>query len=163
MDPDTRLEVTRIADQLERSYRGGAWHGPSLAESLDGIGFDVAVRRTITGAHTIAEIAAHVAFWLETTRRRLAGEPQGSLEAGADWPAGEPGSPEAWADILEGLEGSHRSLHRAVLELEDRRLDDPVPGSDPTVRGLLLGVLQHNAYHGGQIVLLAKGVVGGRR
>jgi hypothetical protein len=31
-----------------------------------------------------------------------------------------------------------------------------VAGSDPTVRGLLVGILQHNAYHGGQIVLLRK-------
>jgi uncharacterized damage-inducible protein DinB len=35
-----------------------------------------------------------------------------------------------------------------------------VAGSDPTLRGLLLGLLQHNAYHTGQIVVLAKAAKG---
>ena len=47
-------------------------------------------------------------------------------------------------------------MHTAVLALPDERLDDPVVGSDPTVRGMLLGVLQHNAYHAGQLVFLRK-------
>jgi hypothetical protein len=46
---------------------------------------------------------------------------------------------------------------RFALDAE-RLLDDPVGGSDPTVRGLLFGVVQHHAYHAGQIVLLRKGI-----
>ncbi|MCP4201672.1 MAG: DinB family protein, partial [bacterium] len=66
------------------------------------------------------------------------------------------GSEEAWRTVLSDLEEAHRSLHATVLELEDARLEDPVAGCDPTVRGLLLGVLQHNVYHAGQISVLKK-------
>ena len=42
-----------------------------------------------------------------------------------------------------------------MLTLDEKRFDQPA-GSDPTLRGLLLGLLQHNAYPAGQLVLLAK-------
>ena len=54
-------------------------------------------------------------------------------------------------------------MHSMLLALDDERLDGPVTGSDPTVRGQLLGLLQHNAYHAGQIVVLRKAGDGGAR
>ena len=57
---------------------------------------------------------------------------------------------------LAALEAAHRALHQRILDLDDVHLDEPVVGSDPTVRGMLFGVLQHNAYHAGQIALLCK-------
>lgn len=145
----SRIESTRLADQLERSFRGGAWHGPALAEAIDGLDDDAAHRRPLAGAHTAAEIVFHVAYWLDGVRRRLAGD---STE-GDDWPAG---GRLDWEELTATLERNHRALHAAVAALDDARLDEAVEGSDPTVRGMLLGVLQHNAYHAGQLALLAR-------
>lgn len=156
-DPPTKAESARLADQLERSFRGGAWHGPSLAEALEGVDATAALSRPLPGAHSIAEIVGHLTFWLETASRRLEGEdPARALPAEADWPP-LPDGHDAWAQRLAELEAAHRRLHAQVLALADGDLDGPVAGCDPTVRGLLHGILQHNAYHGGQIVLLARG------
>ncbi|HXT21154.1 MAG TPA: hypothetical protein VN923_10415, partial [Thermoanaerobaculia bacterium] len=54
-DP-SRIETARLADQLERAFRGGAWHGPSLSEVLDGVDAATAARRAFPDAHTIAEL-----------------------------------------------------------------------------------------------------------
>jgi uncharacterized damage-inducible protein DinB len=73
----------------------------------------------------------------------------------ADWsvvPAGEAG----WESARNRLRAAHHALHASVRELEDAAFDRPVAGSDPTLRGMLFGVLQHNAYHTGQIVALAR-------
>ena len=149
-----KVETARLADQLERSVRGGAWHGPSIEEALEGVDAAAAARRPLAGAHTIAEIAAHVAFWIEAASRRLEGDPvSGGGED--DWPAPAAGE-DGWRQLLAALDAAHRRLHAKVLAMDDAALDGPVAGSDPTVRGLLLGILQHNAYHGGQIVLLRK-------
>jgi uncharacterized damage-inducible protein DinB len=145
-----RLESTRLADQFERSFRGGAWHGPALAEAIDGVDAETAHRRAIAGAHTVAEVVFHVAYWLDGVRRRLDG---GAVD-GDDWPVA--GVRPDWDELVATLERNHRALHAAVAALDDARLDDPVEGSDPTVRGMLLGLLQHNAYHAGQLVLLAR-------
>jgi uncharacterized damage-inducible protein DinB len=154
-------EVARLADQLERAYRGGAWHGPALAEALAGVDAATAGRRPVARAHTIREIVAHVSVWMDVCRRRIAGEAVHDLPPEEDWPAAsEPSTEDAWRRELATLDQRHRRLHAAVAALDDARLDDPVAGSDPTVRGLLLGVLQHHAYHGGQIALLAKAGAG---
>ena len=154
-------EVESIADLLERAFRGGAWHGPAVAEALAGVDAAAAAARPIAGAHSIWEIVQHLAVWNEVPRRRLDGERLQNLPPERDWPPVTDLSTGAWQAAVAALQDAHAALHARVLELADGQLEDPVVGSDPTVRGMLLGVLQHNAYHAGQIVLLRK-LQGGR-
>ena len=151
------VEAARLADQLERSFHGGAWHGRALAEILDTIDAEVADRRPVPGAHTIAEIVRHVAFWLDAAARRIGGESVEGLPPEADWPPVEAGPADAvWRGTLAALEEAHRRLHSLVSELDDAALDHAIAGSDPSLRGMLFGILQHTAYHAGQIQLLAR-------
>ena len=152
-------EAARFADQLERSLNGGAWHGPALAEALAGLTADEADFRPFAGAHTIRELVFHLDFWIEETRRRIEAPPDDRPDPETDWPSGKvaKGRQDAtWKAALAHLEESHRRLKATVLALDEAGFDRRVAGSDPTLRGMLLGLLQHNAYHGGQIVLLAK-------
>ena len=149
-------EVESIADHLERAFRGGAWHGPAVAEALTGLDAATAAARPLANAHSIWEIVHHLTVWNEVPRRRLDGERLQSLLAELDWPPVADPSAAAWQAAQAALEDAHAALRARVLDLADGQLDDPVAGSDPTVRGMLLGVLQHNAYHAGQIVLLRK-------
>src|SRR5512143_568723 len=144
MPSPANAETARFADQLERSYRGGAWHGPALAEALEGVDAALASRPAGPGAHSIAELAAHVAYWIEESRRRIPGAAAGAPPQGEDWTGATGLSAPQWAAVRAGLEEAHRRLHAAVLALDDARLDDAVEGADPTVRGMLLGLLQHN-------------------
>lgn len=150
------IQTESLADLLERTFRGGAWHGPAVAEALAGVDAAAAARRPIAGAHTIWEIVRHLTVWNEVPRRRIDGERLVDLPAERDWPRVSEVSEPAWQAALAALEESHAALHARVRDLGDAQLDEPVAGSDPTVRGMLLGVLQHNAYHAGQIALLKK-------
>jgi len=154
------IQTESLADLLERTFRGGAWHGPAVAEALAGVDAAAAARRPLACAHSIWEIVRHLTVWNEVPRRRIDGERLQDLPAERDWPpplseAAEVSEP-AWRSALAALEESHAALHARVRGLADAQLDEPVAGSDPTVRGMLLGVLQHNAYHAGQIALLKK-------
>jgi uncharacterized damage-inducible protein DinB len=149
-------QVESLADQLERAFRGGAWHGPAVAEALAGVEEGTAAARPFLGAHSIWEIVHHLTVWNDVPRRRLDGEGLQDLPAERDWPPVGDVSAGAWQAALTALEDAHATLHARVLDLADAQLDDPVTGSDPTVRGMLFGVLQHNAYHAGQITLLRK-------
>jgi uncharacterized damage-inducible protein DinB len=151
-----RVEVARLADQLERSFRGGAWHGPSVAESLDGVDATLAARRLVAGAHSIGELAAHIGFWIDEAVRRIEGTPSATVPEAINFPPDAAATPAAWAATLAALETAHRRLHGIVVGLTDAQLEGAVAGSDPTVRGLLLGIAQHNAYHAGQVVVLRK-------
>jgi uncharacterized damage-inducible protein DinB len=149
-------QIAMLADQLERAFRGGAWHGPAVAEALAGVDASAAAERPLAGGHSIWEIVHHLTVWNEVPRRRLDGDGLGNLSAERDWPPVTDISAEAWQADLAALEDSHAALHERVLDIADGQLDDAIAGSDPTVRGMLFGVLQHNAYHAGQIVLLKK-------
>ena len=87
-------EIDRIADQLERAYRGDPWYGPSLRSVLAGIRAEDAARHVIPGAHSIWEIVLHLTGWQREVARRLRDgvcrEP-----AGGDWPA----APEPSEDV----------------------------------------------------------------
>src|SRR5688572_6848732 len=101
-------EASRLADQLERSFHGGAWHGPALAEILTTVDAETAHRRPVAGAHTVVEIVRHVGFWLDAAARRIGGESVEGLPPEADWPAADAGTPEAvWRGSLAALEEAH--------------------------------------------------------
>jgi uncharacterized damage-inducible protein DinB len=156
MESQTRRESRLLADQLERSYRGGAWHGPALAEAIAGLDPQSAARRPVDSAHSIVEIVAHTAYWADAARRRVGGGTADPGETRDDWPTSPGDAAAAWSSAVATLDQAHRELVAGLAALDDARLDDAVAGSDPTLRGLLLGLLQHNAYHAGQIVLLRK-------
>jgi hypothetical protein len=165
MTPSGDSAPTRLADQLERAFRGGAWHGPAVMELLAGLDATAAQWRPGPPAHAIAETVGHLAYWLEDARRQIVGVPRLPQSPGADWGPARVDTEAAWQALCSALEEAHCGLREAVLRLDEGRLDEARPGSDTTLRGLVLGILQHNAYHAGQIALVRKlaEASGGRR
>lgn len=145
-----------LADLLERSFHGGAWHGPAVAETLEGVDAAAAARRPIAAAHSIWEIVHHLTTWHEVPRRRIDGERDEMPPESEDWLAVLEPSEETWQQALEALRSAHQRLHTRLAQLSDEELARPVAGSESTIRGMMLGIIQHNAYHGGQIALLRK-------
>lgn len=146
-------ENERIVDQLERAYRGDAWHGPSMRKVLDGVDAEAALARPVPNAHTIGELVVHVLAWEKEALARLTGNGRSDLPPEEDWPEGQ----AAWSELLEELDVVHERLSVAISECSDDRLAGAVPGRPGTTLYVLLhGVIQHNLYHAGQIALLKK-------
>src|ERR1051325_11083849 len=98
-------EIDRILDQLKRAFEGGAWHGPSVREVLNGVTAAQANARPLPNGHSIWELVQHIAVWEDVGRRRLEGDPAevpiSSLE---DWPPAEDVSETAWEKSKAALE-----------------------------------------------------------
>ena len=148
-------EVKRIADQLRRAFEGEAWHGPSLRELLTGDTAEIAAAKPIANAHSIWEIALHIAAWENAVRRRLEGEAV-DLPADEDWPKVSDASEAAWKKTLEALETSNTRLRETISRLTDSQLENKVAGQNHTMYFTLHGIIQHDLYHAGQIALLKK-------
>lgn len=150
-------EIARIVEQLKQVHEGGAWHGPSVAEALEGVSAAGAARRPIGAAHSIGEIVQHVRATGEVVRRHVAGE--AALDE-PDWPrlteAGEAG----WRAAVDQLRATQRALREAVSKLPEARLHENIPGQSHSFWHELLGILHHDLYHAGQISLLKKGLDG---
>ena len=149
-------ELKRINSQLKRAFEGKAWHGPSVTELLAGVTAEQAAAHPIAGAHSIWELALHIATWERVGRRRIQESIPIDVSDEEDWPAVEDTSEAAWTKTLEELRSNHEALRAAIRELDEARLDEMVPGTQYNIYFLLHGVIQHDLYHAGQIALLKK-------
>ena len=155
-------EAARIADQISRAHGGDPWHGSPVKAILDGVTHEQAARRPPNGAHSIWELVLHMTGWRNEVARRATGEPAGEPAAG-DWPAvGDP-TAARWQAALAALDASHENLIAVVSRLSDERMLQPT--NDPRNRELgtgvsyyelLHGIVQHDAYHAGQIAIVKK-------
>ncbi|HTU48732.1 MAG TPA: DinB family protein [Bryobacteraceae bacterium] len=148
-----RPETARIAGQLQNMYQGPAWHGPALKPLLADVSGQQAAARPIQNAHSIWELVLHTTAWLRIASERLSASETRDHTPEENWPA----VTGSWPDALAALEREQYDLERAILAFPDERLDAPAPASEPqTFYVLLHGVIQHIAYHAGQIALLKK-------
>ena len=148
-------EVERITDQLRRAFEGEAWHRPSVREVLDGVSAEKAAARPIAGAHSIWEIALHIAAWENVARRRLLGE-RAQVTDEENFPPVAETSEAAWAATRAALEEGNLRLREEISRLSDSRLSEPIIEGMFSVYITLHGVIQHTLYHAGQIALLKK-------
>jgi uncharacterized damage-inducible protein DinB len=149
-------ETERIADQLRRAHEGGAWHGPSVRELLDGVTAEQASRWPFEGAHSIRELVEHMAAWERAILRRLGGDPAQIYRTGEDWPTAQDDSEEAWQGAQQRLADADRALREAVLRLDDAQLDEPILDGMSSRYVSLHGAAQHTLYHAGQIAFVKR-------
>lgn len=147
-------ELDRIGDELRRALIGDAWHGPALQEILVGVDGTTAFQLPPGASHTIHEIVLHVTVWLDVVRRRLHGEAFVPTEA-EDWPEAPTGQ-LAWSDALRQLDEAAARLQDTLRTLPDDVLARAVVEQQYTAYQMLHGVVQHTAYHTGQIALLKR-------
>jgi uncharacterized damage-inducible protein DinB len=152
-------EIERILDQLKRAYEGNAWHGPAVREALDGVTAAQAHARPLQNAHSIWELAQHIAVWEDVGRRRLEGDRAPiAISSTEDWPPADDVSEAAWDQAKAALDRGHRALVETIARVSESRLDVPVFEGMSTVYVTLHGVIQHDLYHAGQIAMLKKAV-----
>lgn len=159
------LTVEHLLADLRRSYEGNAWHGPSVKDAIRGVSAAQASARPLPGAHTIYELAHHIAAWMGEAASRFRGHPPG-MPADGDFPPPDTTVDElAWNEVQGRLARRHTELMESVAHFDPARLDDAVnpkraqdADGPASFRALASGVAQHNTYHAGQIMLLRRSV-----
>ncbi|MFZ5623131.1 MAG: DinB family protein [Gemmatimonadota bacterium] len=149
---------TRLIDDLRRIWDGDAWHGPSLSALLADVTAAEAAAHPVAGAHSIWELVLHLDAWTREVTRRLGGATPAE-PADGDWPAVREATAAAWNAARARLGEAQQGLLAMLAALPPGRLDEPAPASGTAALsygGIVSGVIQHDAYHGGQIGLLRK-------
>lgn len=148
-------ERQRLLDLVDRAYREQAWHGPSLLETLEGLGAAAAAKRPLKDVHSIWELVEHIASWNEIVARRLAGKPM-LVTAELNFPPVTKTTPAAWKLTLRRLARTHMSFRREVARFPVAQLGRKRPGVEQTWNVLIHGQIQHALYHAGQIAMLRR-------
>lgn len=151
-----------LIEELHRAFDGDPWHGPSVTEVIRGLSARQAQARPGGEAHSIAEIVAHMTVWVSEVTRRVSGHPAGDPIEG-DWPLPRAIDEAGWAAMHLQLANAMAKLTEAVAGFPESRWDDMVGdarvaslGTGVTYAQTVSGVVQHLAYHGGQIAILRK-------
>jgi uncharacterized damage-inducible protein DinB len=157
--------MPRLPDFIDQTHRitsGDPWYGDAILTVLAGVTHEQAAARPIPNAHSIWELVLHMQSWVrEVTRRLQVGRWQ--EPADGDWP--KPPSPSAdnWRKAVAELEQAHRGLLAALETFPEQRLGEQLGqernqalGTGVSYAQMLHGILQHDAYHLGQIGLLRK-------
>ena len=149
-------ELERLEAQLRQAFEGEAWHGPSVLETLQGVGPAEAHAHPVPGAHSIWELVLHLASTYRLVLRRLQGDGR-QLTPSEDWPTvPEPTGPH-WQEAVAALRELNEQVRSAVLRFDPARLDEPlVPQPPYTAYTQFIGLTQHDLYHAGQMALLKK-------
>ena len=146
------------AAQLESAYFArpqGPWHGPSLGAAVR-VDAETARARPLPRGHTIFELVRHLTLWHDAVRRRLEGD-RSWVRRGEDWRPVEDTSASAWKQAVLDLRRGEERLIEVVRDLEEGAFAAKLPGKPYTAEFLISGVVQHAAYHAGQMRLLRKG------
>ena len=149
---------------LRRSFDGDAWHGPALVDVLADVDARAALARSIAGAHSIWELTHHLMAWTREVTRRLHATDAGMPDVGNWVDAPADADDAAWGRLRASLDEARDALLAALGTLSEDELDERVrellldgsPGPRVSRRVMLIGLAEHNAYHGGQIALLRK-------
>ena len=139
---------------------GKSWSGcPSPAGSLRSIPPDLAVRRSAGLKHSIWELALHIAYWEYAVRRMLKQGPKGEFpRTPSNWPAlPEMPTDAAWKADRRLVKLERDALIEAIRTVDINRLDSPSSVSlKHSIADVVSGIIQHSAYHTGQIALLKR-------
>ena len=158
-----------LVDQLERVHAGDPWHGSSRASLLTDVTAEEARRRPASTVHSIWELVLHMTAWTREVARRVQGGKAADPELG-DWPP-LPATPDErkWRAALAALDEAHLALRDTVGTLDASRLATRVGdernaalGTGVTFAQTITGLVQHDAYHSGQIALVRKLIRSGR-
>jgi uncharacterized damage-inducible protein DinB len=155
-------EVERLRRELDATIGGDPWYGSAVSVILDGIDAENAAAHPVKGGHSVWELVAHMTSWVNEVNRRLQGAAHGDPAEG-DWPPVGSTTPESWSAAVSRLRQAHQVLARTLVAIEDRDLGRQVAGGQLDGSGqpvtffqTIVGILQHDAYHAGQIALLKK-------
>jgi uncharacterized damage-inducible protein DinB len=153
-------ELQQILEQYDQTMTDEAWYGDPVWKILDGVDAHCAAAQSIPGTHTIWQLVMHMAFWEDVAARRFSG-PVTPDEAG-NFPPTPAADEAAWRKTLDEFRASNQAFRAALSRLDPTRLSENTPGGQRSFRYVMVGVLQHDIYHAGQIALLKKAYAAGR-
>jgi len=147
-------EINRIVRLLDDLQKGECWIGVNMEDVLSNLGAAQALSKIDGRSNCIWQLLNHVRYWRLRVVNRL---------RGSDEPPGFPdmllpshqGQAE-WEKTIADFNASYETLRMAILSVKEENLEKPSPKADQTYYQLLHGVVEHDCYHMGQMLMIKK-------
>lgn len=152
MIPVERERLIRLFEQL---YDGTPWLDVNIVDTLEPLSAEQAGRKMRPDIHSVWEITHHLIAWRENVLQRLHGAVINTPTDNIFRPINDV-SPEAWQDTLRRLKQSQDDWMRYLQQSTEASWHQVYPTNGMTYFEHIHGILQHDAYHLGQIRLLLR-------
>ncbi len=149
--------INHITSRLHAVAEGSPWFGLSVKEALDGIDHEQAVQR-INAQHNIAEILNHINQWKKFSLEKTAGDTQFDivLNSDQDWKKTDRLTAREWQSLRDLYFEINADLIDAIQHVKKDWLDQTVPDRKYNFADLFHGIIDHDIYHLGQIIIIYK-------
>jgi uncharacterized damage-inducible protein DinB len=148
-------ETQRIQKLFEDLYDGDPWLDITLVGTLKNISAEQAIKKIAPGRNSIWQICNHIVSWRENVLQRVQGKEIAS--PGNNYFSEIPDNSEtAWQHTLQQLGRSEKQWIDFLENFDESKFDIIYPGNNLSYYAHIHGIIQHDAYHLGQIVLLSK-------
>ncbi len=147
--------IQQLINQLKSVYEDDARYGPNIMQVLGTLPKEQRLNQ-LEGSHSIAELLQHIIAWRRFAIKKLNGEEEYEVADSDNFPETETIDDPTWQHWLDELSETQKHLINLLEGAEDELLEEQVPGKKYNFDALLHGVIHHDIYHLGQIVLLMK-------
>lgn len=148
-------ETQRIQKLFEDLYKGDPWLDVTLAGTLSKITAVQAAQKPNPEWNSIWEITNHLINWRENVLKRVKGNVV--TTPGNNYFTYIIDTSEfAWQQTLRRLHDSQEAWVELLNKQHEDDLDKMYPANNHTYADHIHGIIQHDAYHLGQIVMIAK-------
>lgn len=147
-------EINNMVKQLTDLQHGDSWIGINFKEALHEINAATAVKKISAGSNSIWQLTNHIIYWRNTVVNRLNGS--NDKPPFADFLLPDILDEVHWRQTLHDFEMAYHQLRSAIHGVKEDQLHHASVKARQTNFDLIIGSLQHDAYHLGQIVLLKK-------
>ena len=151
---------TKLTTQLTQILSGDAWYGTPVYPIIEQVSFEAAFEKPPGSIHNIAEIVLHMLAWTEEVMDRMNGMTAG-LPSSGDWP--ETGAPteQKWQNYVDDLKLVSVNLLGVIQNFPEEQWKELINDERGTklvvtYEQMIIGFIQHQVYHAGQIAILTR-------
>jgi uncharacterized damage-inducible protein DinB len=148
-------ESKRITSLFSKLYDGSPWIDINLTSVLQDISAEQASKRGLKNCNTIWEITNHIIDWRLNVLQRVQGKTIESPDSNYFEPVTDT-SEKNWADTLQQLSSVQKDWLEFLDDIDSGELEKVYIPNSMTYYEHINGIIQHDAYHLGQMVILTK-------
>lgn len=144
-----------IALHVTEAYEGNSWSDVCVKDIVEDIQYREAVAITAASTNTMASILHHIMFYNKAICQRLRGEEPYINDAnGFDLPPLK--NENDWKRLINDAMDAASEMAEAIRKFPQEKLFEENPVGKGTFYKKFHGVIEHNYYHLGQIMILKK-------
>jgi len=147
-------ELTPVIRLFTDLQHGDCWIGTNFRETLQGVPAATARATAGNSPNSIWQLVFHVIYWRTTVINRLSGNLNPPPFKDMSLP--DTMDEEAWRRTQLDFETTYHLLRSTLMHFNPELLHQPSVKPEQTNYQLIMGCLQHDAYHLGQLVLLKR-------